>query len=450
MIRWIILLIVVIVITAAVFMSVTSSELVDTAIAHRAAISSYIEERARTRLPRTFSVTMPIDGRILPIELDEGDPVTAGQIVAQIEPEDLETAVAQARARVRRLEASIVQNNDTRLELSMLEGINNELESIDRTVEAAEAKTEASEARQDYRATDLQRKTDAYEDQAATLKELEEARLADIESKVNYRTDVLTLRALEAIRRAAQIWPRAVNQYIDKKSLSQAVLDQELAEARAALEFAERNQQRGTIAAPTDGVVLHRAVSNTRVLPAGQPLLEIGRLENLEVEAEVLSQEAVEISVGDMVEIFGPAIGREPIAGVVSRIEPRGFTKISSLGVEQQRVRVIIAFDPEALEELRNAGRELGVEYRVRVRIHTEREEDTVVIPRSALFRSAADRWQAFVIRNGKARLTDLTIGLMNDSMVEVLEGIESDEEVILAPETSLADGTRVESRADD
>ena len=447
MIRWIIALIVVIVIAAAVFMSLTSSEFVDTAAARRAPISSYIEERARTRLPRTFRVTMPIDGRILPIELDEGDRVDAGQVIARIEPEDLDTAVAQAEARLNRLEASIVQNNDTRLELSMLEGLNSELESIDRTVEAAEAKTEASKARENYRTTDLQRKTDAYADQAATLKELDEARLADIESRVNYRTDVLTLRALEAIRRAAQIWPRAVNQYIDKKSLSEAVLQHELAEARAALDQAQRNRQKGAITSPVDGVVLERAVSNMRVLPAGQLLLEIGQIQDLEVEAEVLSQEAVEITAGDLVEILGPAIGREPITGVVNRIEPRGFTKISSLGVEQQRVRVIIAFDPAALDELSSAGRELGVEYRVRVRIHTERREDAVVIPRSALFRSAADRWQAFVIRNGKARLTSLTIGITNDSMVEVIEGIEPDDMVILAPETSLTDGARVEAR---
>jgi len=447
MVRWIIVIVILVVVAAAVYAATTSKPTVDAAAASRGAISSYIEERAKTRLPRTFSITMPIDGRILPIELEEGDPVAAGQVVARLEPADLDTAVAQAEAHVGRLEASIVKNNDRRLELSMLEGINNELVSIDRTVEAAQAKTETSKAREDYRTADLTRKEKAFGEQAATLKEYEEAQLADIEARVNYRTDVLTLRALEAIRKAAQIWPRLVNEFIDKKKLTEAELRHELADARAALELAQRDRDRGLITSPVDGVVLHRAVENQRVLPPGQLLLEIGRLEELEVEAEVLSQEALQISVGDAVDIFGPALGQEPVRGVVSRIEPRGFTKISSLGVEQQRVNVIIAFADGTLEALLAADRQLGVEYRVRVRIHTEHKNDAVMIPRSALFRSAADRWQAFVVRNGRARLVDLTIGLMNDAHVEVLEGLSGGDEVILAPETSLEDGARVKKR---
>ncbi|MDY7108578.1 MAG: efflux RND transporter periplasmic adaptor subunit [Planctomycetota bacterium] len=447
MVRWIVLIVIVLVIGGAIYAGMTTKQAVETASAQRAPISAYVEERARTRLPRVYRVTMPIDGRILPVTLDEGDAVAAGEVVAQLEEDDLETAVAQAEARVQRLEASIVENNDTRLERSLIEGLNHELESIDRTVEAAEAKTEASKAREDYYETDLARKREAYTDQAATIKEVEEAQLAAIESRVDNRTDVLTLRALEAIRRAAQIWPRTVQQYIDKKALSEAVLDRQLAEARAALDRARRDRDRGRITSPVDGVVLKRLVESKRVLAAGQPLLEIGRLTELEIEAEILSQEALEIAVGDPVDILGPAIGAQPIRGFVRRIEPSGFTKISSLGVEQQRVLVIIAFAEGAMEALREAGRELGVEYRVRVRIHTERRDEAIVIPRSALFRSAADRWQAFVVRDGRARLTDLTIGLMNEAHVEVLDGLSAGDEVILAPETSLEDGTRVETR---
>lgn len=447
MVRWIVLIVVLLVIAGAIYAGMTTRQTVETAAAARAPISSYIEERAKTRLPRTYRITMPIDGRILPIELDEGDAVTAGQVVAKIEPADLETTLAQAEARAQRLQAGIVENNDTRLERSLIEGLNHELDSIDRTVEAAEAKTGASKAREDYYATDLRRKREAYAQQAATIKEVEEAELADIESRVDNRTDVLTLRALEAIRKAAQIWPRTVQQYIDKKDLSEAVLEHELAEARAALQRARRDRDRAQITSPVNGVVLERAVENERVLAAGQPLLEIGRLEELQVEAEILSQEALEISIGDPVDIIGPSIGRAPIRGAVRTIEPRGFTKISSLGVEQQRVNIIIAFADGALEALRAAGRELGVGYRVRARIHTDHKDEAVIIPRAALFRSAGDRWQAFVVRNGRARLTDLTIGLMNDAHVEVLEGIATGEEVILAPETGLEDGARVKKR---
>jgi len=447
MVRWIIVIVVLAVIAAAIYAATTSRQTVDAAPARRGTIAAYVEERAKTRLPKTYRITMPIDGRILPIDLAEGALVGADEVLARIEPADLDTAVARAAARVEQLQASVVENNDTRLEMSLIEGLNHELVSIDRTVDAADAKTEASKAREDYRSTDLERKTEAYRQQAATLKEYEEAQLADIEARVQQRTDILTLRALEAIRKAAQIWPRTVQQYIDKKTLSEAVLQHQLADAEAALELARRNQRRGTIRSPVDGVVLHRAVSNRRMLPAGELLLELGRLDDLEIEAEILSQEAIDIAVGDEVDIHGAAIGRMPLPGVVSKIEPQGFTKISSLGVEQQRVLVIIAFAPDVLAGLGAQGRELGVGYRVRVRIFTDRRDDAVVIPRSALFRSAADRWQAFVIRRGRARLTDLAVGLMNDAEVEVISGIDADDIVILAPETDLEDGAKVEPR---
>ena len=216
---------------------------------------------------------------------------------------------------------------------------------------------------------------------------------------------------------------------------------------RAALAQAERDRERGVICAPVAGVVLHRAVSNWRMLPAGELLLEIGRLEDLEVEAEILSQEAVEIAVGDRVAIHGAALGETPVAGVVETIEPQGFTKISSLGVEQQRVRVIVGFAEGVLAELAGQGRGLGVGYRVRVRIYTDSRDEAVVMARSALFRSAADRWQAFVIRDGRARLAELVVGLMNEEEVEVISGIEAGEVVVLAPESDLEDRARVERR---
>ena len=103
MVRWIVLIIVLLVIAGSIYAGMTTRQAVEAAAARRAPISSYVEERAKTRLPRTYRITMPIDGRILPIELDEGDPVTAGQAVAKIEPADLETTVAQAEARVQRL-----------------------------------------------------------------------------------------------------------------------------------------------------------------------------------------------------------------------------------------------------------------------------------------------------------------------------------------------------------
>jgi HlyD family secretion protein len=352
-----------------------------------------------------------------------------------------------AQARVQRLRARIVENNDTRIEESTIRELDSVLESVDRSVEASQAQTEASKAREAYRITDHQRKRSAFEDQAATQKELDEAELAEIESRVDYRADVLTLRALEAIREASQIWPLQVRQWIEKKGLTEAVLSHELAEAEAALDQARRDRDRAQVLSPVDGIVLHRAVSNLRMLPAGELLLEIGRLEDLEIEVEVLSQEAVDIAPGDPVEIIVPTVRHEPLRGAVARVEPRGFTKVSSLGVEQQRVLVIVAFDPEAVARFRAEGYTMGVGFRLRVRIYTDAHEDAVAVPRSALFRGTGDRWQVFTVRGARARMADVEVGLLNDLEAEVVSGLGAGDEVVLAPDSDLADGARVKPR---
>jgi HlyD family secretion protein len=197
---------------------------------------------------------------------------------------------------------------------------------------------------------------------------------------------------------------------------------------------------------PVDGVVLARPVSDVAYLSAGATVMEIGELERVEGDADVLSQDVVQVKPGDAVEIYGPAIGAEAgrgVTGEVERVYPAGFTKMSSLGVEQQRVKVIIRFADGVLAPLR-AERDLGVDYRVRVRIFTDSRARALTVPRSAIFRAADGGWQAFVIRDGRAKLQPIEVGLMNDERVEIVKGIEEDEAVILAPESSLEDGDKV------
>jgi HlyD family secretion protein len=184
-------------------------------------------------------------------------------------------------------------------------------------------------------------------------------------------------------------------------------------------------------------------VTNERFLNAGSPLLEIGRLEDLEVEADILSLDVVSAKKGDRVEIYGPAIGKIPARGTVERIYPAGFTKVSSLGVEQQRVKVLVRFDRADLQRLR-AEQALGVGYRVRVRIITAEKSRALVIPRSAMFRGTDGSWQVYVVRGGRAVIAKVTIGMINDEQAEVLDGLAAEEPVIRSPESSLIDGQRV------
>ena len=407
-------------------------------------IREYVDEEGRTRLPKTHEITMPFAGRVEPIELIEGAPVKAGQVVARVVPQDLGLDVAEARAAVDRLEASIRENDDASVELTGLKQSVSYVQSMDRTVEAAAERVKSGEAKLDYANKQLRRMQTLREKSASSEEQLNSAEMSQVEADVGYRQDVLILSALKSLQAATALIPTVVRQYIDRKKLKHDVLAEERAQAEIKLKEAERDQRRGEMTSPIDGVVLERFETNERQSPAGTLLLTIGRIDELEAEADVLSQDVVNVKPGQKVEIYGPAIGPRPACGTVDRVYPAGFTKTSSLGVEQQRVKVVVRFSEGELARLRGE-RDLGVGYRIRVRIYTAEKSRALAIPRSAIFRGPAGDWQAYVVRGGAARLQSLKVGLLNDERVEVTAGLEENEIVILAPETNLMDGARVQ-----
>jgi HlyD family secretion protein len=421
----------------------TSGVPVEAASAERGTVQEYVDEEGKTRLAETYLVTMPYDGRIEPIELVEGTKVTKGQVVARIMPLEIELNKAIARAAVDRLKASIKENDDASVETTALTQTVSMVESIDRMVDAAATRVKSGQAKLDYAESHLARTDRLARNNTKTQDDLEQARLSQVEASVQYQQDVLVLRAAEAMRAATALLPTAVRQYIQRKVLAHDVLAQQLAEAEVQMRDAEKNERLGTMTSPVDGVVLERAVTGERRLAAGTVLARIGRWEDLELEADVLSQDVVRVKTGQSVDVHGAAIGQRTAKAQVSRIYPAGFTKVSSLGVEQQRVKVIMKFEPDDWKRLREEN-DLGVEYRVRVRIYTAESSGSLVIPRSALFRGAKNDWRVFTIRGGRAHLQAVKVGLANDERVEITGGLEASEQVILAPETNLAEGQRV------
>jgi HlyD family secretion protein len=413
-------------------------------------IRETIDERGKTRLPRVYHITMPFTGRIDEIKLVEGTPVKRDQVVAQIVPEDLKLAMDAATAAVDRLDASIKENDDASVENVALKQSHKFVESMDRSVEAAKERVRAGKAKLEYAQRNHDRVYKLFRDNRAgkSEEEYEAARLALVQADVDYQQDQLVERAMEAMQAATQLMPVTLTEYIGRKKLSHEVLARQKEEARVRWQENKLSAERGRMTSPVDGVVLNRLQTDERMVTAGTVLLEIGDLKELEVEVDVLSQEVVKVKIGQPVEVFGPAIGERPLHGTVKNIYPAGFTKVSSLGVEQQRVKVIVAFDEadqRQLIERRAKGEwDLGVDYRVRVRIITAMHSGALVIPRSALFRGADGRWQVFVIRDGKAQLQPIEVGLMNDEEVEVQSGVTADELLVLAPETNLTGGTKV------
>ena len=417
---------------------------VEAARARMGSIREFVDEQAKTRLPKTHLITMPFTGRIEAITLTEGARVEQGQVVAQIVPRDLKLAVDQAAAAVERLDASIRENADVTVEETAYSQSLQFVKSTIAAVQAAVERMTAGKAKADYAVRDLDRIQRLAATRAQSQDDLERSMLQKVQSDVDYKQDQLVHAAMVAMAAATDLMPTMVRQYIQRKSLSGDVLIKQKAEAEARLQQVLQEQERGTMRSPVSGVVLERLASDERYLAAGTTLMEIGRLEDLEVEADVLTLDVVSAKAGDPVELYGPAVGLPAAKGIVARIFPAGFTKVSSLGVEQQRVKVIIQFADGELKRLL-AQRRMGVGYRVRLRIFTADKSQALLIPRSALFRAADGVWQTFAVRGGIARLQTVEVGLMNDEQVEITSGLSEGDLVVLAPESTLSDGARVE-----
>ncbi len=431
----------------------SSGVVVDVATAEIGTIREFVDERAKTRLPQTCLITMPYAARIMPITLAEGARVRRGDPLAQIVPADLKLAVTEATAGLAEADASITYGADTKLEEVALRQVQAYAASMRSATQSSQKQKESAKAAMNYATRDFARIERLHRTGAETEDNLELARLRRVQREVEYQQAVLTHAALQSFQVATDLLEDTVRQYIARKQLNVAALRQRRAQVDARLKRALLDLNRGTMTSPVDGVVLSRAVSNERVMPAGALLLQLGRLEDLEVEADVLSLDVVRVKRGQRVEIYGPAIGtrlsdgKDHAEGTVEKVYPGGFTKISSLGVEQQRVRVIVAISGEDLDWLRRE-RDLGVGYRVRVRIHTAEKPDALVIPHSALFRAPDGGWQVYAVRNGRAQLQDVEVGLLNDQSAEITSGLSQGEQVVLAPESNLEDGARVSVKA--
>lgn len=220
------------------------------------------------------------------------------------------------------------------------------------------------------------------------------------------------------------------------------VAEHELEQARAALErpsvAAEGNAIE--VKSPVSGRLLTVIQESETVVTAGTPIAEIGDPADLEIEAEILSRDAVTMKPGDPVSIeqWG---GPLPLEGRVRRIEPAAFTKISALGVEEQRVYVLCDLvDPPG------EAKALGDRYRVEVRVAVWHSDDVMVIPAGALFREG-NAWKTFVLRDGKARAMELEAGKTDGHLTEVISGLSDGDEVLLHPPDVVKDGTPVTRR---
>lgn len=364
---------------------------VDVGDVTRTSLQVTIDEEGETRVRRRFVVSAPVTARVLRIDLRPGDPVVGGTtVVAELRAET--PALLDARSRA-------------------------EAEAIVETARAGLGRTRAELARAGAELARLER-------ELARERELDASGLTTGQA-IDLRT--AEVAAVRETLRAAEY------------ASASAASDLARAEARLRPTATERGRVL-TVTAPVDGVVLRRLRESEGMVPAGEPLVEIGNPADLEIVADLLSTDAVRVQPGAAV-LIDQWSGDTVLRARVRRIEPAGFTKISVLGVEEQRVDVVMDFEDPA-----EAWARLGDGYRVEVRVVIHDAADVVSVPISALFRRG-DAWAVFVVEAGRARMATVTIGARNQTQAEVTEGLSPGTRVVLHPGDTLNDGARVVPR---
>lgn len=368
---------------------------VEVARVERGRLAVTLDEEGETRVRERFVVSAPVAGRVLRIDLEPGDEVVAGEtVLAAFLPLDPPLLDARARAeaeeRVRSARSALARSR---------------------------AERDRAEAQLAYARSEMGRIDRLAREGILARERLELAELAGVEAD----------RSLAAADETAEA-------SLHELRATEARL-LEIEEARAA-----GPSRAMSLRSPIDGVVLRRLRESEAAVAAGESLLEVADPGDLEIVADYLSADAVAIRPGMAVEI-GDWGGPGQLAGSVRRVEPGGFLKVSALGVEEQRVNVVIDFaDP------RQAWQALGDGFRVEVRVVRWEGEDVVKVPASALFRRG-DAWAAFVAAGRRAALRAVEAGHGNGVETEVLAGLAPGETVVVHPPDDLEDGGKIELR---
>jgi HlyD family secretion protein len=380
------------------------SLLVDTAIVAKGPMEVTVDDDGKTEVRHVYTVSAPIAGKVMRISRPMGENPTSRHVGDQVTANETIVAVMQPVA-------------PGFIDFRSRQEIEAAVAAADAAVKYAESEVHRLEAAVSFYRAELERAQALIRTQAKSVEAFDKAKF-DAESNE---------ASLASAKAQVQVWQSV------RASLAARLIDPSSAIAPTDPACCIK------LLAPVSGRVLKVVQENEAAVQAGTPLIEIGDPLDLEVVADLLSSDAVQIKVGAPVRIDG--WGGTPIRARVVRIDPAGFLKVSALGIEEQRVRITIDFadPPEAWSRL-------GHDYRVIVHVTTWSSEDALIVPVSALFRKGDD-WAVFAIDKGRAHTRQVKIGHRNNRVAEVLTGLPPGVQVVVHPSDRVSDGTRVAQR---
>jgi HlyD family secretion protein len=362
-----------------------------------------VDDDGKTNVRHIYTVSAPIAGRVLRISQRPGDPGPSRHVGDQV---SAETVVAVMQP-----------TTPSFIDFRSREEGEAAVTAAEAAVKYAESEVRRLEAAVSFYRTELARARELAPKQAIPVQALDKAQF-DAETNE---------AALISAKAQVEIWQGV------RTSLAARLIEPSSALA------VPSNPVGIEVRAPVSGRVLKINQESEAVVQPGAPLIQIGDPRDLEIIADLLSSDAVQINTGASVWIDG--WGGPPVRGRVTRIDPAGFLKVSALGIEEQRVRVTIDLvDPPEVWA------RLGHDFRVVVHVTVWNADDALTVPLGALFRKG-EEWAVFTLRNGRAYTTAVQIGHRNARSAEVLSGLANGDEIVLHPSDRISDGARIAQR---
>jgi HlyD family secretion protein len=378
---------------------------VDLATIAKGPMEVTVDDDGKTEVRHVYTVSAPIAGKVLRISHPPGDHAVSVHIGDAVTANETVVALMQP-------------TTPSFIDVRSREEAQAAVAAADASVKYAESEVHRLEAAVAYYRTELTRAQSLARTQVLSAQALDKAKF-DVDTNE---------AALVSAKAEVEKWQGV------RRSLAARLID-----PATAATIPEDPVCCVQIRAPVTGRVLKIVQESEAVVQAGSPLIEIGNPLDLDVVADLLSSDAVQITVGAPVVIDG--WGGRPLKGRVTRVDPAGFLKVSALGIEEQRVHVTIDFVDPAETWSR-----LGHDYRVVVHVTVWKADEALVVPVGALFRSG-DSWAVFALRDGRARAVPVQIGQRNNRSAEIASGLVEGDRVVLHPSDRVTNGTRIAER---
>lgn len=395
-----------IIITAAVYMYMTKTSAVDVELTEvkRGDIEEYIEEKATVELENKADIYTQQSGIVTLSSVDVGDEVKAGDVLLKIGDEELQLQIRSMELQKQSIEAQLEEAR---------EGLNQwDLKTLEANVKTAQI---------------------AYDEAERILENNKKLYQAGGISKDIYESSVAALASAQANLESAKATLAAAQEglspNVEKQFLTQ------IDELRIQINHLKSKQKDYTVKSPMDGIVLLSEAPEGSIVHQGKLVFQIGSYDEMYLSSDILVDDIANIKEGSEVLISNKDLGINYVRGTVRKIYPQAFSKMSDLGIEQKRIKIEISFDGE-INDLRPG-------YDMDIKIITASSKNTLLIEDKAVFEQGG-KFYVFVNDNGVAKLRQIEKGLESDDMIEVTDGLQEGEQVILSPDEDINEETKI------